>query len=453
MPRRILVIDDDPAIRRSLDYALSDSNLKVSLAGTAAEGLEAYQRDTPSAVVLDLFLPDRHGLEVLKEIREKDSDAAVIVVTASDKLRDAVEAMKLGAIEYMVKPYDVEALRMLIHQAIRTRRERMELGAQRKSQIGRYSFGAMATANAGMKAVVEFAGKLAQNPTVTVLIEGETGVGKEFMARAIHNASPRAEGAFVAISCAAIPESLLESELFGHEAGAFTDARTRKVGLFELAEDGTLFLDEVAEMSTGMQAKLLRAIETKTFRRVGGTVDLSVDTRIISATNMDLDRAMREKRLREDLYYRLKVGHLRIPPLRERPEDILLLAGRLLGGIIQELGRPPLSISEGAGKALLSYRWPGNVRELHNVMERAAILQEAGDVLEADRLPVEIRTPGAGTVAGGGANSLEEMERDHILRAYEEHGKKVTQVAKALGISRTTLYEKLKKYGIAADKK
>jgi len=453
VPRRILVIDDDPAIRRSLDYALSDSNLKVSLAGTAAEGLAAYQRDTPAAVVLDLFLPDRHGLEVLREIREKDSEAAVIVVTASDKLRDAVEAMKLGAIEYMVKPYDVEALRMLIHQAIRTKRERMELGAQRKSQIGRYSFEAMATANSEMKAVVDFAVKLAQNPTVTVLIEGETGVGKEFMARAIHNASPRADGAFVAISCAAIPEALLESELFGHEAGAFTDARTRKAGLFELAEDGTLFLDEVAEMSTGMQAKLLRAVETKSFRRVGGTDDISVDTRIISATNMDLDRAMREKRMREDLYYRLKAGHIRIPPLRERPEDVLSLAGSLLGDICRELGRTVLVPSDDAGKALLSYRWPGNIRELRNVLERAAILQETGEVLEADRLPAEIRNPGSGALAGGGSGSLEEMERDHILRAYEEHGKKITLVAKALGISRTTLYEKLKKYGIAADKK
>ena len=453
MARRILVIDDDPAIRRSLDYALSDSNLKVSLAGTAAEGLAAYQRDTPAAVVLDLFLPDRHGLEVLREIREKDSEAAVIVVTASDKLRDAVEAMKLGAIEYMVKPYDVEALRMLIHQAIRTRRERMELGAQRKTQIGRYSFEAMATVNKAMKSVVDLAWKFAQNPTVTVLIEGETGVGKEFMARSIHNASPRAGGAFVAISCAAIPEALLESELFGHEAGAFTDARTRKAGLFELAEDGTLFLDEVAEMSTGMQAKLLRAVETKTFRRVGGTEDLSVDTRIISATNMDLERAMRDKRMREYLYYRLKGGHVRIPPLRERAEDILPLATSLLNDICRELARPPLVISDEAGKALLSYRWPGNVRELRNVLERAAILQETGDVLEADRLPSEIRSPGLGVVAGGGAGSLEEMERDHILRAYEEHGRKITLVAKALGISRTTLYEKLKKYGIVADKK
>ena len=453
MARRILVIDDDPAIRRSLDYALSDSNLRVSLAGTAAEGLAAYQRDTPAAVVLDLFLPDRHGLEVLKEIREKDPDAAVIVVTASDKLRDAVEAMKLGAIEYMVKPYDVEALRMLIHQAIRMRRERMELGAQRKSQIGRYSFAAMQTANEGMKAVLDMAIKFAQNPTVAVLIEGETGVGKEFLARSIHNASPRSGGAFVAISCAAIPENLLESELFGHEAGSFTDARARKAGLFELAEDGTLFLDEVAEMSTGMQAKLLRAVETKSFRRVGGTEDLSVDIRIISATNMDLDSAMRDKRVRQDLYYRLKGGHIRIPPLRERPEDILPLAVRLLEDICRELSRTSLTLSPGVEKALLSYRWPGNVRELRNVMERAAILQESGEVLEADRLPAEIRTPGAGTMAGGGAGSLEEIERDHILRAYEEHGKKITPVAKALGISRTTLYEKLKKYGLAVDKK
>ena len=453
MARRILVIDDDPAILRSLDYALSDSNLKVSLATTAAEGIAAYQRDTPAAVVLDLFLPDRHGLEVLKEIREKDSEAAVIVVTASDKLRDAVEAMKLGAIEYMVKPYDVEALKMLIHQAIRTKRERMELGSQRKLQTGKYSFDAMSTANTGMKTVLDFALKLAQNPTVTVLIEGETGVGKEFLTRAIHNASPRADGAFVAISCASIPETLLESELFGHEAGAFTDARSRKTGLFELAEDGTLFLDEVAEMSNGMQAKLLRAIETKSFRRVGGTVDLTVDARIISATNMDLDRAVREKRMREDLYYRLKVGHIRIPPLRERPEDILPLAGRLLGDICRELGRPVLIPTPDTEKALLAYRWPGNVRELRNVLERAAILQEAGEILEIEHLPAEIRNPGSGTVAGGGAGSLDEMERDHILRAYEEHGKKITLVAKALGISRTTLYEKLKKYGIVVDKK
>lgn len=447
MPRHILVIDDDPAVRRSLEYALKGSGLRVSLAATAGEGLTLFASDEPAVVILDLFLPDRHGLEVLKEMRSSDSEAAVIVVTASDKLRDAVEAMKLGAMEYLLKPYDIEALKVLISHAIRERRVHLELGAQRKSLTDRYSFGALESASPSMKPVVEFARKLAQNPNVTVLIEGETGVGKEFIARAIHGASSRAGGSFVAISCAAIPETLLESELFGHEAGAFTDARARKAGLFEMAEDGTLFLDEVGEMSPGVQAKLLRAIDTKVFRRVGGTEDLTVDTRIIAATNIELERAVKERKMREDLYYRLKVGNLRIPPLRERPEDIPVLASRLLAEICCDLKRSPLVLSPGAQKALLAYRWPGNIRELRNVLERAAILQESGEALEADRLPAEIRAPAAGAVGGGGAaGSLEEIERAHILKVLEECRGNHTRAAKALGISRTTLWEKLKHY-------
>ncbi len=449
MLRRILVVDDDPAVRRSLEFALADSGLQVRLAATAGEGLETFKREEPSVVVLDLFLPDRHGLELLREFREHDANVSVIVVTASDRLRDAVDAMKLGAMEYLVKPYDVEALKLLIQHAIRGRRTMMELGAQRKAQSGRYSFEALESRNTAMRRVVELAKKLAQNPTVTILIEGETGVGKEFLARAIHNASPRANGPFTAISCAAIPETLLESELFGHEAGAFTDARSRKSGLFELAEEGSLFLDEVGEMSQAVQVKLLRAIETKAFRRVGGTEDLTVDTRIIAATNTDLEKAVREKRVREDLYYRLKVGPLTIPPLRARPEDILDLSRRLLGEVCRDLKRQPLELAPAVEQAFLGYRWPGNIRELRNVIERAVILQGNGGSLELENLPPEIRTP-AGAAAG--SSTLAGMEREFILRVLKECGGHPTRAAKALGISRTTLYEKLKLYGIAKPK-
>jgi DNA-binding NtrC family response regulator len=440
MAKHLLVIDDDPAVRRSLALALEGEGLRVTPAATAAEGLALYAKDTPDIVVLDLFLPDRHGLEVLKALRAADAEAAVVVVTASDDVRDGVEAMKLGALEYLVKPYDLETLRVLIGRTVSRQREVQELGAHRRKESRRYTFDALESANPACAAVVALARKLAASPTVTLLIEGETGVGKEFMARAVHLASPRAGGPFTAISCAAIPENLLESELFGHEAGAFTDARTRKRGLFELAEAGTLFLDEVAEMSPATQAKLLRVIETRSFRRVGGTEDLTVDTRLIAATNVVLERAVEARRFREDLYYRLKVGHLVIPPLRDRPEDLIPMARRLLGDICRELGRPVPDLSPAAQEAFRRYRWPGNVRELRNVLERAIILHEGTGPIEPAHLPP------LDSASSGAGGTLDEVEREHILRVLEASGGNQTKAAKALGISRNTLWEKLKQY-------
>jgi DNA-binding NtrC family response regulator len=440
LAKHLLVIDDDPAVRRSLAAALEGDGLRVTPAATAEEGLALYVRETPDIVVLDLFLPDRHGLEVLKALRAADPEAAVVVVTASDDVRDGVEAMKLGALEYLVKPYDLDALRVLIGRTVSRQREVQELGAHRRQQSQRYTFEALASENPACAAMVATARKLAASPTVTLLLEGETGVGKEFMARAVHHASPRAAGPFTAISCAAIPEALLESELFGHEAGAFTDARSRKRGLFELAEGGTLLLDEVAEMVPATQAKFLRVIEARSFRRVGGTEDLTVDTRIIAATNAVLERAVEAKRFREDLYYRLKVGHLVIPPLRDRPEDLLPLAGRLLGDICRELGRARPALSPAVQDAFRAYHWPGNVRELRNVLERAVILHEGTGPIEPAHLP-----PLSGPAAAGGG-SLTDIEREHILRVLEHHGGNQTKAAKALGISRNTLWERLRQY-------
>ena len=438
--KHLLIVDDDPAVRRSLTVALEGEGLRVTPAATAEEGLSLYLREMPDVMVLDLFLPDRHGLEVLKDVRAKDPEASVIVVTASDDVRDGVEAMKLGALEYLVKPYDLEALRVLIGRTVTRQREVRELGAHRREQTQRYTFAALESRNAACAAMVATAKKLAASPTVTLLLEGETGVGKEFMARAVHHASPRASGPFTAISCAPIPENLLESELFGHEAGAFTDARSRKRGLFELAEGGTLFLDEVAEMSTATQAKLLRVLETRSFRRVGGTEDLSVDTRIIAATNAVLERAVEARRFREDLYYRLKVGHLVIPPLRDRPEDLIPLATHLLGDICRELRRPVPELSAAVQEAFRRYHWPGNVRELRNVLERAIILHEGSGPVEPAHLP-----PLTGPVVAG-QGTLGDVEREHILRTLETCGGNQTRAAKALGISRNTLWEKLKQY-------
>ncbi len=453
MPKHLLVVDDDPAVRRSLGRALEEYGLKVSSAANAAEGLAVYEHGAHDLVLLDLFLPDQHGLEVLKQLKAKDPDAAVIVVTASDDVRDAVEAIKLGALEYLVKPYNLEALMVLIQHALDQRRTRMELGAHRRSQSERYSFEAMVHVNPQFASIIALASKLAQNPTVTLLIGGETGVGKEFLARAVHHASPRAGGPFVPISCAAIPETLLESELFGHEAGAFTDARRRKRGLFELSEGGTLFLDEIGEMSSGMQAKLLRAIETHSFRRVGGTEDLTVDARIIAATNIVMEKAVEAKRFREDLYYRLKVGYLTIPPLRERPEDLLPLTQLLLSEICREMGRRPLALSREVQEAFTRYPWPGNVRELKNVLERAVILCEGDGPIELGALPNDLhgepgRTLPAAT-SESAPTSLQDMEREHILRALKACDDNHTRTAKLLGISRTTLWEKLKRYRLA----
>jgi len=453
VPRQLLVVDDDAAVRRSLGTALEGAGLRVAVAANGAEGLKSFEGSRPDLVVLDLFLPDMHGLEVLRRMRAADPEAVVIVVTASDEVRDAVEAMKLGAMEYLVKPYDLEALRMLITRSLERRRDTLELGEHHRRMGERYSFSAMESRNGVFVEMVAVAKRLAGNPTVTVLIEGETGVGKEFLARAIHGASPRSGGPFVAISCAAIPEALLESELFGHEAGAYTDARARKRGLFELAEGGTLFLDEVAEMPVSMQAKLLRAIETMTFRRVGGTEDCTVDARLVAATNVVLESAVRDKSFREDLYYRLKVGRLTVPPLRARPEDLLPLAERLLREVCREQGRREFGLADAARSAVAAYRWPGNVRELRNVLERAVILHDGDGPVEARHLPRELSGSGeslAGPAAGpAGETSLSAIEREHILRTLKACDGNHTKAARVLEISRTTLWEKLRKYGPA----
>jgi len=448
VPKHLLVVDDDPAVRRSLGLALEEEGLKISSAANAAEGLAIFAGGETDVVVLDLFLPDAHGLDVLKAMRAKDPDAAVIVVTASDDIRDAVQAMKQGALEYLVKPYNLEALKGLIQHALSLQRSRLELGAHRKELSDRYTFEAIERGTPAFAAVIDVARRLAQSPTVTLLIEGETGVGKEFLARAVHYASGRAEGPFTAISCAAIPDTLLESELFGHEAGAFTDAKGRKKGLFELAEGGTLLLDEIGEMAPAMQAKLLRVIETKTFRRVGGTEDITVDARLMAATNVILEDAVAAKRFREDLYYRLKVGHLRLPPLRERTADIVPLAHRLLAEACREMRRRPPGLSTEVQRAFTAYRWPGNVRELRNVLERAVILKDGPGDIDLVHLPPEFH-PGAPAAGGGpGSQALADVEREHILRVVKALEGNHTRAAKQLGISRTTLWEKLKLYKV-----
>jgi transcriptional regulator with PAS, ATPase and Fis domain len=336
---------------------------------------------------------------------------------------------------------------VLIQHALEQSRTRIELGAHKRSQSEKYSFAAIERSGGSFSSLVALAEKLAQNPMVTLLIEGETGVGKEFLARTIHHGGPREAGPFVPISCAAIPDTLLESELFGHEPGAFTDARTRKRGLFELAEGGTLFLDEIGEMSPGMQAKLLRAIETRSFRRVGGTDDLTVDSRVIAATNVVMERALAERKFREDLYYRLKVGHLTIPPLRERQNDILPLANRLMKEVSREMGRQPLALDKEVQKAFQDYRWPGNVRELKNVIERAVILQEKDVPISISHLPYELQGDGGrGPTPANVHTSLAAVEREHILRILKSCDANHTKAAKMLGISRTTLWEKLKQY-------
>jgi len=452
VPKHLLVVDDDPAVRRSLSRALEDGGHRVSCAATAEEGLAVFANGDPDLVILDLFLPDSHGLEVLKKMRAGNPDAAVIVVTASDDVRDAVTAMKLGALEYLTKPYDLEALLVLVSHALDHSRARLEIGAQRRSLSRRYSFDALDRGNARFVSVIELARKLSASPNVTLLIEGETGVGKEFLARTMHHSGARSGGPFVPISCAAIPDSLLESELFGHEPGAFTDARGRKRGLFELADSGTLFLDEIGEMSPALQAKLLRSIDSHSFRRVGGTEDITIDTRIVAATNVVLERAVADKRFREDLYYRLKVGHLVIPPLRERPEDLIPLARHLLVETCRDLGRRQIELSEATCAVFSGYRWPGNVRELKNVLERAVILHEGAGMLEPVHLPREIVEPirPPADPGDGQARTLAELEREHIIRVLRECGGNHTRAARALGISRDTIWKKLKKYGKSA---
>jgi len=455
MPKRIIIIDDEKAIRWSLGEALKNLSYDVSDAEDGKKGIELFKDDPSDLVILDLKLPDMDGLAVLKKLKEIEPELPVIMMTAYGEVETAVGAIRGGAYDFIQKPFQLEKMKVAISNALETSRLRIELDEIRKKGRDTYNFKNFLGKSDVMQEVFRKVKKIGASKASTILIQGESGTGKELVARAIHESSLCGDSPFLEINCAALPESLLESELFGHEKGAFTDAKQRKKGLFELAEGGTIFLDEIGEMGVTLQSRLLRVIENKTFRRVGGVKDLRVNTRVISATNRDLKRAIEDGSFRNDLYYRLQVIPVYLPPLRERKEDIPLLANYFIKNYNREFKKNVKDINKEIELLFLSYKWPGNVRELKNVIERAVLL-EAEDELLPEHLPAEILRNdkaeegeiGSGDLSGLYPLSIKEMEKVLIGKTLKETGGNKSKSARILGISRQTLREKTKLYDI-----
>jgi len=452
----VLVVDDERSLRFTLCEALQDEGYA---AYEAADGAAAFAllRERPIHVVLlDLRLQasGENGLDILRAVKKDYPEVQVVMMTAYGKFDDALEAGRAGCYQFIAKPFQLEHVKLVLEGALETSALRREVEVLRRAGRGRFPADTVIGESERFRQVMTTVRKVAPS-RATILLVGETGTGKEVLARAIHRASSVAEGPLVEVNCSAVPENLLESELFGHEKGAFTDAKDRKKGVFELADKGTLFLDEIGDMARNLQAKLLRVLETGSFKRVGGTVDLEVTVRVVAATNCDLKKAVAEGRFREDLYFRLAVVTLAIPPLRERREDILL-ARHFLDHFNREMATGLEGFSPEAESALLSHAWPGNIRELRNVVERGVLLA-AGPRMEAANLPLDVLTPASGEGTRipmpppGKVWTLAELERDGIRMALERHGGNKTRAAEALGISRGTLRTKIRDYGLAED--
>ncbi len=441
---KIIVVDDELSIRESLRGWLQQDGYQVETAAGGAEALAKSAENRFDIVLIDVKMPEMDGLTLLKKMKELDADVAIIMMTAHGAIRDAVEAMKLGAYDYLLKPFDLEELSLTIDKLVQMQTLAMENLALKERVANITKFENLVSQAPVMVKLFENIVDVAQNDA-TVLITGETGTGKELVARAIHAQSPRCYAPFIAINCGAFTDQLLESELFGHEKGAFTDAKNTKKGRLEMANGGTLFLDEVGDISMKMQIDLLRVLETHEFSRVGGTETLHSDFRVIAATNQDLQEAIRNKTFRADLFYRLNVVHLYLPPLRERPEDIPLLAQHFLWRYAIETNKKIDSIQAEALEAMRRYPWPGNVRELKNAIERAVVVGKSRKIRLSD-LPFAIAAQGAAEVE---KLSLEEMERQHIARVMALEDGNHSNVAKILRIHRSTLYNKIKKYGLA----
>jgi DNA-binding NtrC family response regulator len=442
----LLVIDDERNIRGLLAKVLASEHLEVHAAATGAEGLQLADEVEPDVVLLDLRLPDTGGIEVLSMLRSRHPDAAVIMMTAFGQIENVVEAMRLGASDYLEKPFDrLEKLRLAVDRTLQEVKARREIHRLHEMHEKRYGVDQLVGTSEATRKLREMVGRLAASEAHTVLILGESGTGKELVARGLHHGSNRRERPFVEVNCAAIAEGLFESELFGHEKGAFTDAKTAKKGLVELADHGTLFLDEVSEMSLGSQAKLLRCLQERAFKRVGGTRDIKVDVRVIAATNRPLESYIKEGRFREDLYYRLNVIPVAVPPLRERKEDILPLARHFLAEANAGFHKTIKGFSPAAERLLVAHDWPGNVRELKNLVERLAILATS-DQVEAADLPPPFGSSGDRAVGLPDAvEPLEAMEKRYIQQVIDRLDGNKSRAAKMLGISRQTLRRKVER--------
>jgi DNA-binding NtrC family response regulator len=441
----ILVVDDDADMRELAYDMLKDRGHQVTMAGSGEEALKRLTEKDYAVVLTDLRMKGMQGLELLTQIKRDHPDINVILMTAFGSVETAVEAMKHGASDYLTKPVKKDELIRVVERVIREAALRREVSRLRREIRKEYSFHQILGKSKAIQAVFDLIRRVADSPT-NVLITGESGTGKELVAKAIHYNSDRKDAPFIPVNCAAIPEQLLESELFGHMRGAFTDAKMDKRGLFEEAQKGTLFLDEISELPLMLQAKILRAIQEKEIRRVGATKPISVDVRIIAATNLNLSEEVKSKRFREDLYYRLNVIELKLPPLRERREDIPLLVEAFLKKCGETRGKEVKGVSEAALAMLMDYAWPGNVRELENVIERAVTLSR-GEKISPDDLPAAVQgARGDRRVLDEAAEQtlpLHELEKEYIKKVLEKTGGNKYQAAHALGIDRKTLYRKL----------
>jgi DNA-binding NtrC family response regulator len=466
---KILVVDDERLVRWSLRQKCEEWGYQVREAENGEAGLRVAAHENPDLVLLDVRMPDMSGLEVLEQLKKSGDARAVIMITADPQVDDIKAALKLGAYDFVGKPLDFDELHVGIKNALEATQLRSEVQTLRGEMRRRTGYHSVIAASPKMTELMAFVGKVAASEATTILIQGESGTGKDLIAKAIHYESSRQEKPFVAINCSAIPDTLMEAELFGHEKGAFTDAKAMKKGLFEVADGGTLFLDEIGELSPLLQAKLLRVLEDQMIRRIGGVRDMQVDVRVIAASNRDLEKAVREGHFRQDLYYRLAIIAIFIPPLRERKEDIQPLVDFFLERYNKKFRKSVKGLAAETRNLLMNYNWPGNVRELRNSIERAMLLEEEA-YLRPVYLPFSVAEgrsgPSAGPLPSGngqalpngralpplhippGGTSLEEMERTMVELAMQNANQNQTQAARLLDISRDALRYKLKKFGL-----
>jgi two-component system response regulator AtoC len=449
----ILISDDDEVMCQTLSDVLKKMSYAVSSIQTGNDALSLLQDNFFDLILLDIRLPDINGLDILKKIKEIDSDPFVIVMTAYADVQTAVTAMKAGAYDYINKPFEIDELKLTIKKALETKELKGEVLRLRSKQREDGTGGDICGVSLQMDVVRELISLVSQTPRTPVLIQGESGTGKELVANAIHYHSQRNQKSLIKINCSAIPEALLESELFGYEKGAYTDAKESRQGLIELAHGGTVFLDEISEMKSSLQPKLLRFLETYALRRVGGNKSFKVDVRIIASTNKDLGLLVEKGEFRKDLYYRIKVMVIELPPLRERKDDIPILIEFFIKKLSHEMGKEIQGVTAQALNLLCAYPWPGNVRELKNVLERAAILSKGNFIAPKD-LPLELRRNKTEQhvfseetwLDRDGLYSLADVERTYILKVLQQKGGNKSKAARILGISRSTLREKLNRY-------
>jgi two-component system, NtrC family, response regulator AtoC len=455
----LVIIEDETVLARNLGKAFSRRGFTVCEAGTIAEGLRAVEEARPEVVLMDLRLPDGSGLDALPRVLAADPDVAVIMMTAYGSVADAVQAMQHGARDFVLKPFNLDEIRLRVERAVGAARARREIAYYREREAGEATILGESPAMDRLRELVARLGRatVPRGAAPTVLLLGETGSGKGHLARAIHATGGRREGPFIEVNCTALPEQLVEAELFGHERGAFTDAKTARAGLFETADGGTIFLDEIGHVAPSLQAKFLKVVEEKTVRRIGATAMRAVDVQIIAATSRDIEAAVQLGEFRDDLYQRLSVAVIRIPPLRERGEDTVLLARTFLEQASRRYAAPQRPLSPAAEEAIRRHAWRGNVRELQNVMERVVLFTDSDPVTANDlALPSPVAPGAVGAAPGGavqidfpdGGLSLEAVERALLVAALERAGGNQTRAARLLAVSRDTLRYRIEKYGL-----